>query len=146
MHKQENKLFFIFLSINILIVFLFYAHTLNYPWKHFDEQIIYNETVFPQARSFSEISEYFKYFGLNHHFEASSPFYSSIANLRCDPANTFMTIVVYYIFQKKVFLFHLLSLIFHIFNACLLFNLLNIISKKYLSNLSHILKLTFISA
>lgn len=146
MDKQENKLFFIFLSISILIVFLFYAHTLNYPWKYFDEQIIYNETVFPQARSIPEIFEYLKYFGLNHHFEASSPFYSSIANLRCDPANTFMTIIVYYLFQKKALLFHLLSLIFHILNACLLFNLLNIISVKYLSNLSPILKLTFISA
>jgi len=145
MGNKNNKLFFIFLTINIVIVFLFYAHTINYPWKYFDEQIIYNETIFPQAKSISEIFEYIKYFGLKHHFEASSPFYSSIANLRSNPANTFITMIVYYLFQKKAFLFHLLSLIFHIFNICILFNLLYLTSEKYIKNLKSILRLTSIS-
>ncbi len=122
---------YMFCFITGLIVFLFFLHTLFYPWRHFDEQIIYNETILPIPRSLLELFEYIKQFGLNSYFEASNPFYSSISNLRSDPFNFFIILVVYLLFQKNVFLYHSLSLIFHILNSCLLFLLLNNIYSGY---------------
>ena len=113
------------------IVFIFFAHTLSYPWKHFDEQIIYNETIYPIALSLDQVFEYIQRFGLNAYFEASSPFYSSISNLRSDPMNTLTALFVYYFFQKNAFLFHLLSLILHIINSCLLFLIINKIAEGF---------------
>ncbi len=116
---------YIFCFITGMTVFLFFLHTLGYPWRHFDEQIIYNETILPIPRSFSAIFEYLTLFGLNNYFEASNPFYSTISNLRSDPFNFFLILFVSYFFQKSAFFYHLLSLILHIFNTCLLFLILN---------------------
>lgn len=121
----------------IIIIFVFFAHTLGYPWKHFDEQIIYNETIYPIALSLEQVFEYIQRFGLNAYFEASSPFYSSISNLRSDPANTLITLFVYFFFQKNAFLFHLLSLILHIINSCLLFLLINKIAEEFIKTYYH---------
>lgn len=120
-----------------LIVFIFFGHTLNYPWKHFDEQIIYNETIFPAALSFGQIFEYLKCFGLNNHFEASSPFYSSISNLRGDPMGALSALFVHSLFQKNAFLFHLLSLVLHMINTCLLFLVIDKISLSFLEDNSY---------
>ncbi len=122
----------IFFSLTITIVLLFFLHTLTYPWKNFDDNIIFQETVLPIPKSFSEIFEYIKLFGLNHHFEASNPFYSSIANLRSEPFNFFIMLIVLWLFQKNAFLYHLLSLSFHILNTCLLFLILNNIYSNYI--------------
>ena len=89
--------------INCLIVFIFYAHTLNYEWKIYDENIIFQELVLPIPASFFEIFEYIKFFGLNHHFEASNPIYSSISNLRSDPFNFLINLFVLWMFQKNSF-------------------------------------------
>lgn len=122
---MKIKADYLYCFFTTLIVFLFFAHTLNYPWKYFDEQIIYNETILPIPRSIPEIFEYIKSFGLNHYFEASNPFYSTISNLRTDPINYLITFFVYCFFQKNVFAYHAFSLILHLFNTTILFLLLN---------------------
>ncbi len=127
MKLKKEYLFCLIISI---IVFVFFAHTLIYPWKHFDEQIIYNETILPIPKTFSEIFKYIRLFGLNNYFEASNPFYSSISNLRSDPVNFFILLFITCLFQKNAFLYHFLSLTLHIFNTILLFLTLNTICPK----------------
>ncbi len=131
--------------MTIAITFLFYGHTLNYPWKHFDEQIIYNETIHPIPSSISQLIEYVKCFGLNNYFEASNPFYSTISNIRCNPINTLITLITYLFFQKNAFAYHLLSLSLHTSNALLLFLILNKISLTYLKSGNVILRLFLVS-
>ena len=116
--------------INCLVVFLFYAHALSYEWKIYDENIIFQELVFPIPKSFSEIFEYIKLFGLNHHFEASNPLYSNISNLRSNSFASFITLFVFWMFQKNSFSYHLLSVILHMINTCLLFMILYSIFKS----------------
>ena len=138
---MKLKTDYIFCFVIASIVFLFFLHTLLYPWRHFDEQIIYNETILPIPRSFSTIFEYLSLFGLNNYFEASNPFYSSISNLRSDPFNFFILLFVTFLFQKNAFLYHFLSLILHVLNTGLLFLILN----TTCSNSSNRIKLTLIS-
>ena len=130
---KNNKSAILFCFCISLFVFLIYAHTLNYPWKLFDEQIIYNETVIPVPRSFSEIFEYIKYLGILSHFEASNPFYSSISNIRCLPMDNLINLFIFYLFQKNPFNYHLFSLILHLLNTSILFFLLRLISRNYLT-------------
>ncbi|OGI18794.1 MAG: hypothetical protein A3B68_06065 [Candidatus Melainabacteria bacterium RIFCSPHIGHO2_02_FULL_34_12] len=136
---------FSFCFVTAIIIFLFFSHTLNYPWKHFDEHIIYGEIVYPIAVSFSQIADYISYFGLNNHFEASNPFYSEISNLRSDPINTLITLFVYFFLKKDAFYYHLLSLLLHIFSSILLFLILNKISSDYIKNSSKYLRLILVS-
>lgn len=112
------------------IVFLFFVHTLNYSWKYFDEQMIYNETLLPVPSSIIEAFNYILNFGLYNFFEASNPLYSSITNLRCNPINSLISLFAYALFQKNSFYYHLASLILHIFNTCILFFILNDIYEK----------------
>ena len=121
----------LFCVSTVIIIFLFYLHTINYPWKHFDDQIIFNETLMPVPTSFSQLIDYITYFGLNNHFEASNPFYTTISNIRCTPINTLITLIVYTLFQKNSFYYHLLSLTLHIINSIFLFLIINKISLKY---------------
>lgn len=136
---------YIFCFIISIVVFLFFAHTLIYPWRHFDEQIIYNETILPVPKSLFELFEYIRLFGLNSYFEASNPFYSSISNLRSDPFNFFIMLVVFLLFQKSTILYHLLSLTFHILSTCLLFLILNRTYESYVSYHSNAIKYSLIS-
>ena len=115
---------------NCLVVFLFYAHTLNYEWKIYDENIIFQELILPIPRSFSEIFEYITLFGLNHHFEAGNPIYSNITNLRSNSFASFTTLFVLWLFQKNSFFYHLLSLVLHIINTSILFMILHSIFKN----------------
>lgn len=116
--------------ITALIVFVFFMHTLNYSWKYFDEQMIYNETLLPVPTSVFETFSYIFNFGLSNFFEASNPFYSSITNLRCNPINSLISLFAYTVFQKNSFYYHLASLLLHIFNTCILFFILNKISER----------------
>jgi len=116
--------------INCFIVFVFYSHTLNYEWKIYDENVIFQELVFPIPKSFSEIFEYITLFGLNHHFEAGNPIYSNITNLRSDPLNSLINLFVFCLFQKNSFFYHLLSLVLHTINTSVLFILLHSIFKN----------------
>lgn len=116
-------------SITALIIFIFFMHTLDYSWKYFDEQMIYNETLLPVPTSIFETLTYILNFGLYNFFEASNTFYSSITNLRCNPINTLISLFAYTIFQKNSFYYHLASLVLHIFNACILFFILNKVYK-----------------
>lgn len=140
--KRES----IFCLIPAVIVFLIYVHTLDSPWKQFDEQIIYSETILPTPLSFSQLVEYLKYFGINNYFEASNPFYSTIANIRNNPFNNVLTLFVNYVFQKNPFAYHLLSLTLHIINTCIFYLLLNNISLRFSnSNKSRIYLLTILT-
>ena len=114
--KKEN----LFLVATLLIVFIFYAHTLNYPWRDFDENIIYKELILPIPRNLNELISYVKEFGLMVYFEASNPFYSSVSNLRVNPVGVFLTMFVEMCFQKNPFLYHCLSLFLHMVNSALL--------------------------
>lgn len=115
--KKEN----LYLIGTLLIVFIFYAHTLNYPWRDFDENIIYKELILPMPRSLNEFIRYINEFGLMVYFEASNPFYSSVGNLRVNPVGVFLTMLVQMCFQKNPFLYHSLSLFLHMVNSALLF-------------------------
>ena len=113
------------LSIIILAVLALYALTVNYPWKHFDEQIIYRETLFPAPLSFSQLWEFILNFNLKHYIEASNPFYTSIANLRSTPGGTFFVLLNLLLSQKNPFYYHLFAVILHIINSILCFLILN---------------------
>ncbi|MBI1858124.1 MAG: hypothetical protein HYR97_03310 [Candidatus Melainabacteria bacterium] len=143
---MKTNLKYLFGFITAFIVFIFYLHTLSFPSKHFDEQIIFNESIYPIPHSFSELIDYLRYFGLNHYFEASNPFYSSISNLRLDPINTLVLMVAFLIFQKNLFAYHLLALIFHALNSFLLFLILNKVSARFIQNEANNLKYIIISA
>ena len=126
-----NKNIKLLALINCIIVFIFYAHTINYSWRFYDEDIIYNESLFPIPQSFSEIFEIIGSFGISQHFIASNPFYSDISNLRCDRINNLTILFVYFLFKKNAALYHLLSLLIHLTNTFILFLLLNKISSIY---------------
>ena len=125
----NNKLVYL---IVVLMVFMFYAHTLNYPWRYFDERIIYDESILPIPRSFLEILDYIKYFGIHNHFEASNPFYSTISNLRGTPLDVVFNFIVFLCFKKNPFNYHLFSLILHILNSFLLCLILLTHCKTYI--------------
>ncbi len=129
MKKYINLTTLIYI-INCLIVFVFYAHTLNYEWKIYDENMIFQELIFPIPRAFSEIFEYITLFGLNHHFEAGNPIYSNISNLRSNSFASFITLFIFWLFQKNSFFYHLLSLVLHMINTSLLFMILHSIFKN----------------
>lgn len=132
----------LFAFINCLIVFLFFAHTLNFSWKHFDEQIIYNETLFPIPVTFLQISEFLKYFGFRNYIEASNPFYTNIANLRNTPV--VLNLFLLWLFKKSAFNYHLFMLIIHTINTFFCFQILNKIS-SYLDNKESKIKLLLVS-
>mgnify|MGYP003395495992 CR=1 FL=1 len=115
--KHLEKLAYI---LPALIVLFFFFHTLGYSWKHFDEQIIYGESVLPVPTSFLEYIEIIKNFGLINHFEASNAFYSSISNVRGTPLDTLFCLTVFLCLGKHVFLYRLFSLIVHIINTFIL--------------------------
>ena len=125
--KQKNYSLIATCLITCLIVFVFFMPTLGYPWRHFDENIIFQETILPIPKSFAEIFDFITLFGVNQHFVASNPFYSDISNLRNNPLNCIQLLFVYYLFQKSAFAYHFLSLSLHILNSFLLFNILNTI-------------------
>jgi hypothetical protein len=111
----------LYLPVTLLIVFLFYAHTLNYPWKNFDENIIFDELILPMPRNLAEFEMYLREFGVMVYFEASNAFYSSIGNLRCDPIGVFISMFVEMLFQKNALAYHCLSLLLHLINTFILF-------------------------
>lgn len=128
--KPDN----IFLLITLIIIFLFYFHTIGYSWKNFDENIIYEETILPIPRSFSEIFEIISSFGINNHFEASNPFYSNISNLRGTPVDVIFCLFVFWLFKKSAILYHIFSLFLHLANSLFCFLIFNNISQKHFNN------------
>ena len=120
----------IFCLVNCLLVFIFYFHTLDYSWKHFDENIIFQEAILPIPHSPSEAFEILKLFGPFNHFEASNPFYSNISNLRGTPLDTIFCLFIFSVFKKSAFAYHLFSVILHVINTCFVFFILNKISYK----------------
>jgi len=132
-----KKLNLFFCLLTGLIVFLFYAHTLNYEWKFFDEDIIYNELILPVPGSFSDLLDIISSFGLNNRFEASNPFYSDISNLRGTPSNNLILLTAFYLFKKSPLNYHLFALIMHVINSILCFLIIHkIISRQKNKNIS----------
>lgn len=115
----------IFCFFTLLIVFIFFYHTMFYPWRHFDEQIIYNETLLPSPAIFLQLKEYILNFGLINYIEASNPFYTTISNMRCAPGGSLFFLFIFYLFQKSAFAFHTFSLCLHLLNTCLCFLVIN---------------------
>ena len=112
------------------IILLFYIHTLGFPFRFYDEDLIYKELIFPIPHSLWELCMYIKEFGLMVYFEASSAFYSKISNLRCNPVNTFVTMVIEMFFQKQAVLYHMFSLLLHILSSLLLFKIIKRITEN----------------
>ncbi len=112
---------YLFCIISGLIVFLFYAHTLSYEWKFFDEDIIYNEIILPISKSFLDLTDIVSSIGLKNHFEASNPFYSNISNLRGTPFSNLVTLAIFWLFKKSSFNYHFFMLFLHIINSILCF-------------------------
>ena len=125
MDKQFTKI-----TLLALIVFVFFAHTLNYSWKFFDEDIIYAQIIWPIPNSLSELIEIIKSFGLNQLFESSNSIYSNISIMRGTPLNNFIWLITLYLFKDSAFCFHLFMLILHIANAILCFLILSNINIK----------------
>ena len=119
-----------FYLLTIFIVFVFYMHTLNYPWRQFDENIFFDETLLPIPQSFTGIFEYIGLFGLNQHFEAASPIYTNIVNVRCSPVNNFILFFIFFLFQKNALAYHLASLFLHLINTSILYWIINKISRN----------------
>ncbi len=115
-----NKKDYIHLSCTLLIVFLFYAHTIPYPFRDFDESIVFKELIFPVPQSLHELVEYGKQFGFKTYFESSNIFYSKIGNLRCTTINSFLSMFIQLLFQKRAWCYHLFSLSLHLVNSALL--------------------------
>ena len=128
LENMKTKKDYLACFLTVLIVSLVFIHTLNYPWKHFDEQIIYKETLLPIPLSFLQIFEYISHFGLNNYIEASNPFYTTIANLRCAPFGALFFLFIFWAFQKSAFAYHALSLVIHLLNTALCFLIFNKIS------------------
>lgn len=118
--KDKSKLrIFLFCVFTALIVFAFFAHTLNYSWKLFDEEIIFKELLLPIPKSFSELIEIVSLFGINNHFIASNAFYSDITNIRSLNLGTLFNLNVLWLFKDSSFKYHLFMLVLHIINSCL---------------------------
>ena len=117
---MKNK--YVWIVVGALVVF--FAHTLAFPFRDFDENIIFNELIYPVPQRITELFAFIKNFGFVTYFEASNPFYSSLSNLRCDPINGLIAMIVQTLFQKNATLYHIFSLLLHVSNCIILLKIL----------------------
>lgn len=108
----------------LALIFLFFSQSLGFSWKHFDEQIIYKETILPCPGSFEELIAYIKHLGIHNLIEASNPFYTTISIIRGSSLDVVFVLFLFYLFQKSAFCFHLFSLCLHLLNSLLCFQIL----------------------
>ena len=123
--KIETNKTFIFCIVTTFLVFIFFAHTLHYGIKAYDELAPFKETHVPTCFSISEIFELISLLGLHQHFESSNTLYSSIVSLRCDPFCAFLHLITQYFLQKNPFNYHLYGLCLHLINTILVFLILD---------------------
>lgn len=114
------------------IVFLVFSFSLNREWIFYDEDVIYNETYAPIPASFSEVFEILKEFGLYNNIGSSNDLYSSTIVNRTSILGTPLLVFQGYLFKTNAFLYHLLNLIFHLFNTALIYLILNKLLQKHL--------------
>ena len=138
-----SKKDYIFCFFTNLIIFFFFLHTLNYPWKHFDEQIIYKETLLPAPDSFLQIIDYLHYLGPNNYIEASNPFYSIIYSIR--RTNVPFDLLIFWLFKKSALVYHIFSLTLHILNCFICFLIINKTSLLSASKISNTNRLILVS-
>ncbi len=124
MNHKANNITNIFCFVTLAIIFIFFLHTLNYPWRYFDENIIFQETLQPIPKSFGEIFEFISAFGIHNYSESANVIYSNISNIRGTPLDTIFNFFILWLFQKNPFNYHLFSLLLHVANSGLLFLIL----------------------
>lgn len=132
------------LSICIGITLLIFIPTLNRSWVFYDENIIYNETLFPIPASFSEIFEIIGLFGTSNNLSSSNFLYSSNSVTRFNIFDVPIRLFIGFLFQKNAILYHSISVLLHLLNVCAVY----LILKLCLPNLTRILiiLLTFLWA
>ncbi len=131
MFNKINKITLVYCLAISLVIFAFFVHTLNYQWRYYDENIIFQETIQPIPHTFNEIFEFISAFGVINYTESANAFYSDISNIRGTPLNTVLNFFVFWVFQKSAFKYHLFSLILHILNSCLLFLIMISLHKRF---------------
>lgn len=112
------------LSICFGITFLIFFHTLHRPWIFYDENIIYDETLFPIPASFSEIFEIIGSFGLSTNLNSSNFLYSSNSVTRFNLFDIPIRLFIGFLFQKNAFLYHSLALCLHLLNIAIVYQIL----------------------
>ena len=142
-HLTTNTAFFCILTL--ILVFIFYFHTLFYLPKVYDELAIFNETHVPVCFSLKEMLELISLLGLHQHFESSNTLYSNIVSLRCDPLCALLHLITQLLLQKNPFNYHLYSLSLHLINSALVFLIINKISLNFLTKAISSIKLPMIS-
>lgn len=103
------------------IIFLFFSHTLNYPWRYFDEDIIFYENLLPIPYTFFELKEIIKSFGTTFYFESSNPIYSNIWNIRGNQFWVLFTLFIFYLLKNNAFNYHFIMLLLHMANTMICF-------------------------
>ncbi len=131
MFNKINKITLVYCLAISFVVFAFFVHTLNYQWRYYDENIIFQETLQPIPHTFNEIFEFISAFGVINYTESANAFYSDIANIRGTPLNTVFNFFVFWLFQKSAFKYHSFSLMLHILNSCLLFLIMINLHKRF---------------
>lgn len=116
-----------YLIIPILGVIFLFSNTLNRPWMIYDENILYNESLFPILNSFGEVIEFIKNFGLNFSFQSSNTIYSTNYVTRNLPLAQLLGIMTNFLIGKSAFGYHLLNLVLHLINTSLVFLILKIV-------------------
>lgn len=123
-----------------MIVFAIYFHTLNRPWIFYDERVIYEELYAPIANSFKEIIEILSSFGLANNVSSANYLYTSNSVNRVNLLNETYLLMLGFFCKKNPFLYHLLNLVLHIFNSCIVY----LIIKKCFSNFNFASRLLII--
>ena len=130
--KKSFSIKNVFITVYLLLIFLFYFKTVFYGIKGFDEITPFKEIHMPICTSFSEIFELISLLGLNHHFEASNTLYSSIISIRSNPFGDFLILITQCLFKKNPIYYHAYSLILHLINSLIVFLLIDKVAAKFL--------------
>lgn len=134
---KNLKLSLMFLFLTLGLIFLFFYPTLFYKVKAYDELIPFKEVLLPSCFSLSEIFELISLLGLHNHFEATNTMYSNIVSLRCNPLGNLLQMLIQCFFKKNPFNYHLYSLVLHLINTVILFQLITRASNIFKSTNSN---------
>ncbi len=129
MNQKLNSKILIDLFICIGIILVIYVHSLNRPWIFYDENAIYDETIFPIPSSFSETIEIIKSFGTINNLSSSNFLYSSNSVNRINFLDIPIRLFTGLLLGKNPIFYHTLNLILHIVNTCLVFFILKKIGR-----------------
>ncbi len=137
MKKNNNSYQYLFGTL--IIVFLVYLSSLFRPWQPFDEGMIYDETLFPIPKEFSDIFEIIKYFVINAHTESINSTFSNHFAIRSAPLPWSIFTFILYLFKINPFFYRLLSVLIHLINTSLVWLIFYFIFRNSKTNLTIIL-------